>query len=270
CFHSILPKPNKHQQHIMEKIIAKSCAVIAMSSTGRKLLMDVYGCDAQKTVVVHHGVPDFTFNDQSVAKKKLQVYSRYMMLVSGLLGPGKGFEYAILALPHILQAGIDVRLYIVGQTHPTILQREDEHYRRYLQKLVQEQQVEKAVVWVDRFLHLDELMEYYRAADIYITPHLDPQQPTSGTLAKALGAGKVCISTPFVYAAEMLKNDHGILVPFRDAEAIARAVIMVLKDMTLYETYRKNAYILGKTMQWPRVAKRYLDLFRIIIHNNQK
>lgn len=264
-FHTIVPEPDEDYLYVMKRIIELSDAVVAMSSASAKDLAQQYDCDENKIAIIHHGVPKFALEDTGAAKKELGIAEGRMVMVSGLINPGKGFEYVIKAMPSVLEKFPDTQLYIVGQTHPQIRRRQKETYREQLLALIHENKLDDNVVLIDEFLELPKLTDYYRATDIYITPHLDPQQPTSGTLAKALGAGKVCISTPFFYAQEMLAEDTGILVPFADAESISKSICRVLGDEEVYKEYRRKAYTKGKMMQWPKIAKQYLDLYSYVI-----
>lgn len=267
CFHTILPEPDDQKLHIMREIVKKSDAVIAMSEMSRDLLINKYNASDKSAVLIYHGVPDFTFEENKSYKKQLKIKAERMLLMTGLIGPGKGIEYVIKAMPKILEEFPSTVFYIVGQTHPDLIKNGHDEYRTFLKDLIKEHKLEQAVKFVNKYVSLDELKKYYNAADIYLTPHLDPQQPTSGTLAYALGAGKVCFSTPYIYAKEMLANETGVLVPFRDSDAIANKTLNVFKDANLYNKYRSNAYKLGKLMQWPRVAQKYLKLFRLIKEN---
>lgn len=264
CFHSILPQPSPKQKEILERIVQKSVASIAMSAIGEKALEDQYGAKAGQAVVIQHGVYDFSFNNTHEAKMRLGVEGEPMIMVSGLMGPGKGFDYVVDAMPSILKQNPKAKLYIIGETHPGIIQAGGERYDDLLTRKINEAGINGNVVLVNSFVELSLLIEYFKAADIYITPHLDPQQASSGTLAKAIGAGKVCISTPFNYAQEVLAEEVGILVNFKDAQSIADAVNNVMSNPDTFEKYRRNAYRLGKTMQWPRVAQRYLNLLRAV------
>ena len=264
CYHTIMPSPPKDALRIMKKIVKKSVVSIAMSETSRDMLVNLYGCPKQKAVVIQHGVPDFKFENPQLQKKDMNISADPMIMVSGLISPGKGFEYVIDAMPKIIKKFETAKLYIVGQTHPGIMRKNGESYRDVLHDRINKLGISKSVVHIDSFLELDELINYYRAADIYITPHLDEQQPTSGTLAKALGAGKICISTPYFYAREVLSNNAGILVPFKDSSSIADKIIEVWQDEELRNRYRKNAYAKGKLMQWPRVAKQYMEVFAYV------
>lgn len=265
CFHSILPSPDSHKLYIMKRIIEKSSAVITMSQRSLETLIDLYGCPPEKAVLIHHGVPNFVFAPTKIAKKQLGIDADPMLMVSGLLSPGKGFEYVIEAMPKIKEANPNAKLYVVGASHPDVIVKGVDVYRNKLKQMTSDLHVSENVVFVDEFLSNEKLTQYFLATDFYITPHLDPQQPTSGTLAKALGAGKVCLSTPYYYASEMLADGTGILVEYKDSDSIADAVTSVMQDTKLYDRYRRNAYKKGKLMQWPRIAAKYLELFRTII-----
>jgi glycosyltransferase involved in cell wall biosynthesis len=145
-----------------------------------------------------------------------------------LLSANKGIETVIAALPAIVARYPNVVYIIVGATHPHVLRQDGETYRLSLQRLAQEQGVAGQVIFYNRFVSLERLIEFISAADIYITPYLNPAQITSGTLAYTLGAGKAVISTPYWYAEEMLADERGALVPFRDPAALAEQVIDLL------------------------------------------
>jgi len=149
----------------------------------------------------------------------------------------------------------------VGATHPHVIKNDGETYRLSLQRLAQEKGVEGQVIFYNRFVSLEELVQFISAADIYITPYLSPAQITSGTLAYTIGAGKAVISTPYWYAKEMLAEERGVLVPFRDPEALAEQVIDLLDNESKRHAIRKRAYQFGREMIWPQVARRYMESF---------
>jgi glycosyltransferase involved in cell wall biosynthesis len=263
-FHTILPEPDEHKLYIMKRIIEQSAAAIAMTESSRRLLIDVYGCPANKAISIGHGVPDFTFNQIAYHKQKLRIKASPMILIAGLIGPGKGLEYVIDALPAILKAIPTAKVYIVGQTHPHILKAEGEKYRESIMGRVKKLRVSRAVTFVNRYLDEAELKRYFLAADFFVTAFPNVQQPTSGTLAWAIAAGKVCISTPYHHAREMLANDIGILVEPGNAQAIADSIIATWKNQDYMLKLRQSAYQKGRQITWPNIGMSYLELFRLI------
>ncbi|MCK7483746.1 MAG: glycosyltransferase [Candidatus Moduliflexus flocculans] len=175
----------------------------------------------EKIDLIPHGIPDVPFVDPSFNKDLFGVEGKIVLLSFGLLSANKGIENVISALPAIVARYPDVVYIVVGATHPHVIKHEGETYRLSLQWLAQEKGVESHVIFYNRFVSLEELVEFIGAADIYITPYLNVQQITSGTLAYTVGAGKAVISTPYWYAEELLAEGRGALVPFRDPAALA-------------------------------------------------
>ncbi len=264
-FHTILPEPDEHKVYIMRRIIERSAACIAMTETSRRALVSVYGCPEEKAILIGHGVPDFTFNQIAMHKKKLRITANPMLLISGLIGPSKGIEHVIDALPAIVKVIPAAKLYIVGQTHPHILKREGEGYREALVQRLKKLHIARSVRFVNRYLDDIELRRYFLATDFFITAYPNMQQPTSGMLAWGVAAGKTNIATPYHHAREFLADDVGIIVEPDSPDAIANAVITTWQDEQKMLSYRRKAYAKGRQVTWPNVGSKYLDLFKLIV-----
>jgi glycosyltransferase involved in cell wall biosynthesis len=259
--HTILREPDADQRAVLEELASLSNRLVVMSERGVEFLRDVYHVQTEKIDVIPHGIPDVPFVDPSFHKDLFGVEGKMVLLSFGLLSANKGIENVISALPAILAKHANVVYIVVGATHPHVLQHEGEAYRLSLEWLAQEKGVEGNVIFYNRFVDLEELVQFISAADIYITPYLNVAQITSGTLAYTLGAGKAVISTPYWYAEEMLADERGALVPFRDPAAIAEQVIDLLDNESKRHAMRKRAYLFGREMTWPTVARRYMDSF---------
>jgi glycosyltransferase involved in cell wall biosynthesis len=259
--HTVLRDPNAEQRRVMRDLIRLSTRLVVMSERGREFLRDIYHAPENKIDLIPHGIPDMPFADPNYFKDEFGVAGKQVLLTFGLLSPNKGIEYALCALPDILREFPNVVYIVLGQTHPNLLRNEGEAYRLSLERLAKDLNVQKHVVFFNRFVELEELMRFIGAADIYLTPYLTEAQITSGTLAYAFGAGNAVVSTPYWHAAELLTAERGKLVPFRDAKAIAVAVVELLRDEPLRHSMRKNAYKLGRDMVWSRVAQLYEKSF---------
>jgi glycosyltransferase involved in cell wall biosynthesis len=187
-----------------------------------------------------------------------------------LLSPDKGIEFMIGAMPRILLEHPNANYVVVGATHPKVRVNLGEAYRESLQALARALGVGASVKFVDRFVSREELIAYLAAMDIYVTPYLNPAQVTSGTLAYAIGAGKAVISTPYWYAQELLADGRGLLVRFRDSEAIASAVLAIQSDPEARKEMGRRAAELGKQMRWPTVGRQYLCSFEKAIKQSKK
>ncbi|RMG47116.1 MAG: glycosyltransferase [Acidobacteria bacterium] len=259
--HTILRQPNPHQRKVLEELATLSDRLIVMSRRGAAFLQEVYAIPAEKIDVIPHGIPDVPFVDPNFYKDLFGVEGRLVLLTFGLLSPNKGIEDVIEALPAILDRYPNVVYIVLGATHPHVKRAEGETYRLSLQRLARARGVERNVVFHNRFVSLDELIEFIGAADIYITPYLNREQIVSGTLSYAVGAGKAVISTPYWYAEELLAEGRGILVPFRDPAAIAEKVIYLLDNEAERHAIRKRAYLYGREMVWSKVARQYMESF---------
>jgi glycosyltransferase involved in cell wall biosynthesis len=260
--HTILREPDAHQRRVLTEVAGLSDRLVVMSKRGAEFLQEIYHVSPEKIDLIPHGIPDLPFVDPSFHKDLFGVEGKIVLLSFGLLSANKGIENVISALPAILAKHPNVVYFIVGATHPHVLRHDGETYRFSLQWLAQEKGVEGQVIFYNRFVSLEELVEFIGAADIYITPYLNPTQIVSGTLAYTLGAGKAVISTPYWYAEELLAEDRGALVPFRDPAALAEQVIDLLDNEAKRHGMRKRAYLYGREMIWPQVARRYMESFQ--------
>jgi glycosyltransferase involved in cell wall biosynthesis len=267
-FHTVLDKPDPQQVAVVERVARMSKAIIVMVHCAAERLNKIYGVSKRKIVTIYHGVPDIPLGPSLPHKVALNLQDYSILATINLLSSNKGVEYVIKAMPEILAKHPKVLYLVIGKTHPVVQKSEGERYRLYLEKLVKELKVEENVRFINRYLPLGELISYLRATDIYITPYLDPQQITSGALAYAIGAGKTCVSTPYVYAKEALANGRGYLVPFRDSGAVSEAVRNLLEELAVKENMERKAYGYGRHMTWSNVALKHLDLFCLVAKEN--
>jgi glycosyltransferase involved in cell wall biosynthesis len=259
--HTVLREPSDIQLAVMKQLDEFSTRFIVMAERGREYLETVYNVAPGKIDLIPHGVPDVQFIDPTFHKDQFGVEGKTVLLTFGLLSPNKGIEYAIEALPAILERHPNTVYIVLGATHPNLIAQDGESYRLKLERLAEDLGVTGNVIFYNRFVVLEELTDFIGAADIYLTPYLNEAQITSGTLAYAFGAGKAIISTPYWYAEELLAQDRGILVPFKDSAAIAEGVDRYLSDPKFMTAARKRAWRLGRKMIWPVVAGRYMESF---------
>ncbi len=259
--HTVLQDPNAAQRKVMEELVERSDRLVVMAKKGAEILQETFAVPDGKIDIINHGIPDMEFVDSSVYKQQFGVEGRQVILTFGLIGPGKGIEHAIEALPEIVRRHPNVVYLILGATHPHLLANEGERYRLGLNRLAEKCGVKEHVIFYNRFVSLEDLKEFIGATDIYLTPYLNEAQVTSGTLAYVFGAGKAVVSTPYWHAQELLADGRGALVPFHDPPAIAESVSDLLDDEPRMERIRHGAYAMGREMIWPAVAQRYLESF---------
>ena len=257
--HTILANPSSAQRAVMDEIVRLSERLVVMSRRGVELLRGVHEAAADKIDLIPHGIPFLP--DARSSKKRIGVEGRRVILTFGLLSPDKGIEYVIDALPAILERYPDVTYVVLGATHPHVRDRHGETYRLMLEGRARRLGVDSSVVFHDRFVSQAEVNEFLSATDIYVTPYLNEEQITSGTLAYAVGSGKAVISTPYWYASELLADGRGVLVAWRDSGSIARAALDLFDDEGQRNAMCRRAAAYGREMSWPAVARAYARSF---------
>jgi glycosyltransferase involved in cell wall biosynthesis len=257
--HTILTSPSPQQREVLEEIVALSGRIVVMSAHGKKTLGKVHGVPDDAIDVIPHGIPMSLRPPRSPAG--LGFAGKRVLLTFGLLSPDKGIEYVIDALPSVLERYPNTVYVVVGATHPHVRERHGEAYRLSLTSRARRLGVAEHVIFEDRFVNDAELADFLAAADIYVTPYLNSEQSTSGTLARAVAAGKAVVSTAYWHASELLADDHGVLVPARDSSALSSAVVDLLGDDARRSVLGARCSALGRDMSWPAVAKLYLEAF---------
>ncbi len=257
--HTILAEPSPTQRTVLDELLRLSERLVVMSEHAADLLRQVHDVRNSKIDLIPHGIPAVPQTGGS--KHRLGVEGQTVILTFGLLSPDKGIEYVIDALPAICAQYPETVYIVLGATHPHIVERHGETYRLMLEHRAQRLGVDGNMIFHDRFVSQEELVEFLSATDIYITPYLQPAQIASGTLAYALGAGKAVISTPYLYARELLADGRGVLVPWRDPAAIAREVIDLVGHESRRRTLCERATAYGRNMLWPAVARQYVATF---------
>jgi len=267
--HTIPDNSNNGYGLVLKDVIKFADKVIVMMPESLEKLVKRYDYPKEKIDIIPHGVPDIPLEPNYKYKKKKRLGDKVILGNINLLSAVKGLEYTIEALKKIKKKLNNVLYLIIGQTHPIVLKEEGQKYKNFLKEKIKHYNLQENVKFINKYMSLKELVVWLRIIDIYITPYLNPQQSTSGALAYAIGAGKLCISTPYLYAKEVLAEGRGIIVPFRNSQAIADAVIDICKDPQRKLEMEKKAHKFGRLMTWYNVALQHLELFNEILDKRE-
>ena len=265
--HTISTSLEPKAQTVLKQIAKHSSKIVTMTNTATKILM-AYDVPRSKIEIIQHGCPDVPFVESNKAKRSLfGLKGKTVLSTFGLLSRGKGIEYVIKALPKVVNKFPEIVYLVIGETHPEVRKFEGESYRKQLLKLVDSLDLSEHVKFHNRFLLERELIRYLQATDIYITPSLEPNQISSGTLVYAMGAGKAIVATPYLHAQEALAEGRGLLCKFRDHRSVADSIIKLLENEKLRRSIERKVYSYSRDFTWPIVAKRYAELYRRILDN---
>lgn len=259
-FHTVLKNPNNIQMTIVKKIAERAAKIVLMSHRAITMLQEIYGVDPERMIYIPHGVPSIDIASANVIRKKFNFMDRKVLFTFGLLSRNKGIETVINALPQVVAKHPSLLYIILGNTHPGVLKHSGEEYRNYLIKLAKRYNIEDNVYFQKQFVDEKTLFEYLTAVDIYITPYLNEEQITSGTLSYAVGAGAVVLSTPYWHAQELLADGRGCLFDFRNSSQLAKLLNDLLDNTKRMKELKQKSYEYGKSLRWPLVGKQYLTL----------
>jgi polysaccharide biosynthesis protein PslF len=249
--HTVLQDPTASQRHILLELLATADVVVTLTQTARRRLIASYGADPAQVVVIPHGAVDHG----STSSVEQQPVDRPLVLTWGLIGPGKGIEWAIDAMVGLRD--LQPRYLVMGRSHPKVVQRDGEAYRDGLAQRARDAGVHDIVELDDRYLGVGELAELVRQADVVLLPYDSREQVTSGVLIEAVAAGRPVVSTAFPHAIELLADGTGLLVPQRDPEALEAALRRVLSEPGLARELAEQAALKAPELLWASVADRY-------------
>ena len=257
--HTVLPEPSPAVRQAVRSIAGSADGLVVMAETAVSILDEIYGVTGTPTTVIPHGMPHIEPKGRRKLKVKMGLDHKQIISTFGLVGPGKGLEYVIEAMPHVVAEHPNALYLIAGQTHPELLRQQGEHYRNKLVAMVDGLNLSDHVAFVNQYLSQKDIIDYLLATDVYVTPYLDPNQITSGTLSYALGAGKAVVSTPYLHAKEALAEDRGVLVDFRSPEEMAQAINAILDDADYKHRLEANAYRYANEATWPKTGAKFVQ-----------
>lgn len=258
--HTVLPHPYENQKKVLMGLADCANGIICMTARARKLLFKIYDVPLEKIIVVPHGVPNFPIKERDKLKAQYGLKDRRIITTFGFIGPGKGLDIGLKALAKVVDKHSDVLYLIAGNTHPMLLRSEGECYRNSILQLVEELNLENHVLFVNRFLDIDEIGDYLYMTDIYLSPYPNMEQAVSGPLSFAVGCGRAIISTPYEYAREILAQGRGLIAREATPEALAEQMNLILGNPAVQVELEKRVAEYGQSFSWESVAGIYLKI----------
>ena len=251
----------RKKMDVIQKTSKYVSKIVVMCNAAKERLVDLYKINPNKIKVIVHGSWEFPKKDKEVIKEKIGFKDSFLLLNFGFIGKRKGLETIIKAMPNIVKKYPDVKLVLLGGVNPAF-QSGFKEYLREIKLIIKNHHIEKNVIFKMGFIPQEEVIKYYQAADVFLYSNNFKSQISSGPLTYAIAAGKAIISTAFTYSEDILKNNHGVLVPIDDHKAMAEETIKMLKNPKFIDKMEENNFKLGKKYLWTSVADEYINLFQ--------
>lgn len=253
-FHTVLPNPNLELREVVQRLASYATAITVMTAASKKILMQDYSLDSALIKVVSHGTHLVQYEKTVVVKERLGLEQRPILSTFGLVSAGKSIETALYALPRVVQQFPNVLYLIIGKTHPNTITNGEDHYREFLEGIVDELELRANVMFINEYLPTPMLLDYLKATDVYIFTSKDSNQAVSGTFSYAMSCCCPVVASRIQHTLEVLTDDTGILVDIGNAAQYAAAILSLLKDPSNLEEMGLRAY--GKSISacWENVA----------------
>ena len=261
-FHTILPTPNSQLAENVKKKKKNVDGILVMTNNSKKILVEQYDITQSEIYVIPHGTHFVNHESKELLKQKYGFGERKVLTTFGLLSSGKSIETTLDALPEVIKTKGNILFLIIGKTHPGIVKNEGEKYREFLEKKVQDLKIHDNVKFINKYVGLDELMEYLQLTDIYLFTSKDPNQAVSGTFVYAASCGCAIISTPIPHAIEFLSDDSGLIIPRENPQALSDAINKLLFDVRLRNNMRLNGLHKIMTTVWENSALSHAKVFQ--------
>lgn len=252
--HTVLANPTENQRAVFVKICSLASAVVTMSKSSRDQLVANYLIDPRKIFPIPHGARPIANSEYK------EIGPSPLILTWGLIGPGKGIEWAIEAMHKIRNLHCSPRYVVAGRTHPKVLERNGEAYRKGLQNRINDLGLSKSVLLQGEYMSSESLDELISKAALVLLPYDSKDQATSGVLIEAIAAWRPVVATSFPHASELLSTGAGIVVSHRNPKAMADAIRAILEEPELAQRMSNQAKVMASDLLWPVVANRYMRL----------
>ena len=205
-------------RHVIGRL---STVVLAVSERDRQQMISVEHLPADKVVHLPNGIPPLEPGNSDV-RGELGISASAPLVVSiSVLRPEKRLDVLVRAAHLVHATHPDARFLIVG----------DGPERNALTALVGQLALEEVVIFTG---HRSDVGDVLAASDVAASSSAVEGSPLA--LMEAMGAGKPVVATRVGGVPDIVRDGvEGLLVQSRDPEALAGAIVTLLRDPRLRE-----------------------------------
>ena len=253
--------------HVEDELMRDMDRIVASTPLDKAQMMELYGADPQKIVVIPLGVDLSLFRpiprDEAgpAIGVDLSKHCRLILFV-GRLDPLKGLDTLIRAMCKLTEIEPETSkglcLAVIGggddENGPDL-----SNELECLDRLKNEVGISDLVIFLGSRTQTT-LPYYYSAAEVCVVPSF---YESFGLVAlEAMACGTPVIASRVGGLQHTIEDDvTGFLVPAGDADALAEKLRLILSDRNLRERLAANAHHRAQAYTWQSVADRILNLY---------
>lgn len=260
-FHSVIPNPNLELKLFVQYMISHAASIFVMTKQSQKILIESYGISEDIIHYVPHGTHIVDYKNPNELKEKFHFKNRTILSTFGLLSEGKSIETALKALPEIIEHTPNILYLVIGKTHPNNIKNNIDEYRNYLETLVDDLGLQNHVLFINRYLELQELLDYLLVTEIYLFTSKDPNQAVSGTFSYAMSCACPIIATSIPHTREVLTSDAGLIFDIGNSEQLAKATKLLLSNNKMRKSMAFRAFQKTRESSWENIAIKHIDIY---------
>ncbi|MBD3273440.1 glycosyltransferase, partial [Candidatus Dependentiae bacterium] len=202
--------------------------VITVSDYNKKYMMDKFGIDKKNIDVIHCGV-----NLNLFKPIDYNTNSQINILSVARLVEKKGIKYLIKSCKILKDQNINFHCSILG----------DGDLRNDLQKLIDKNNLKN--VDLMGFVNQNKVLKEFEDSDVFVLPCIESSNGDKDgipvSLMEAMAREVPVISTDVTGIPELIENNkNGVIVPQKDANALAEAIVKIKKNREFADRIRKK------------------------------
>jgi glycosyltransferase involved in cell wall biosynthesis len=256
--HNVLPQDTGEKYRALYwRIYHMVDRLICHDECAKTRLTDEFHVRPERVTVIPHGPllqqhSNITSED---ARRRLGIAAdEPLILWQGILRPYKGVSFLLQAWEQVQRMGIRGRLIIAGNGDANMV----EDIRHEAKSLG----LRSSVTLDLRFISVEDLVDYYTAADILAYPYREVT--TSGALMTGIGYGKAIVATDHAAFRNILKDgENALIVPYGDVGALAESIFKLIQDRSLRTRLAAGARAAyARTVQWSDIASQTMACYQ--------
>lgn len=234
----------KFEQEIARDIHIKYSDALIVHGEAAKTILEKKVAD-KKIYVIQHG--DYSFFMKSIKHNFNEESGN--ILFFGRIADYKGLKYLIEAMPKIEKIVPNIKIVIAGSGSMEGYDLKSKNFKIY-----------------NYYIPESEVGAFFQRAAVVVLPYIEGTQ--TGIIPIAYAFKKPVVVTDVGSIPEVVENGKtGFIVPSKDSNALAEAIIKLLKDDKLRKEMGENAHRkMKEELSWDKIAEKTIEVYKNVLY----